>query len=95
MLAENTSKVCPADGRKQVIHMDRKRSRNTQTNMIDSRRNKRRYSYLDCLRNAVPVPTGPNGSTLYHLLLVGGLVAIEVTTSGFEQAGASFFEHSL
>ena len=75
--------------------MDRKRSKDTLRNMIASWRSGRRYSYLDCMRDAVPVPAGLNGSTLYHLLLVGGLVAIEVTTSGFEQAGASFFEHSL
>lgn len=75
--------------------MSRKRSRNTRASGIGTLKGRRRYSYLDCLRDAAPVPTGLNGTTLYHLLMVGGLVTVEVTASGFERAGASFFEHSL
>ena len=53
-----------------------------------------RYSYFDCLRDQVPVPTGLNGTTLYQLLMVGCMVLFVFTANGALESGASFFAHS-
>ena len=53
-----------------------------------------RYRYLDCLRDEAPTPTGLNGTTLYQVLMVGGMVALVVTVDGMQTSGKSFFEHS-
>ena len=54
---------------------------------------KKRYTYADCLRDAVPTPTGVNGTTLYQVLMVGGTVAFAVTASQVEESGISSLEH--
>lgn len=53
-----------------------------------------RYTYEDCLRDLAPVPTGVNGTTLYQLLAVGGLVVFTVTVNGVRNSGTDFLEHS-
>ena len=52
-------------------------------------RTTKRYTYVDCLRDAVPVPTGLNGTTLYQVLMVGASAAFMVTASQVERDGAS------
>ena len=32
-----------------------------------------RYSYIDCLRDEVPIPRGTSGSVLYQMLAVGSM----------------------
>ena len=53
-------------------------------------RRPKRYTYIDCLRDEVPVPTGSNGTTLYQMLMVGGMTAISVTAGGVSSDGVSF-----
>jgi len=59
---------------------------------IEARRPKR-YTYVDCLRDQVPVPTGDNGTTLFQALMVGGMTAITVTAGGVPSDGVSFLIH--
>lgn len=54
----------------------------------------RRFTYVDCLRDIAPAPTGINGTTLYSLLMVGGSVTVMVTANGFRSSGAEFLEES-
>jgi len=54
----------------------------------------RRYTYLDCLRGTAPAPTSPNGSTLFQVLMVGGMVTFMVTINGLRNAGPSFLLQS-
>lgn len=51
-----------------------------------------RYTYADCLRDEVPVPTGVNGTTLYRLLMVGGTVALAITADSIQESGIDFLE---
>ena len=53
-------------------------------------RRPKRYTYANCLRDEVPVPTKSNGTTLYQTLVVGGMTAIMVTISGVGAEGVSF-----
>ena len=48
------------------------------------------YSYIDCLRDEVPEPTGNDGTTLYQTLMVGGMTAVTFTASGVYSDGVSF-----
>lgn len=50
----------------------------------------RRYTYVDCLKGAVPVPNTPNGKTLFQILMVGGMVTFMVTINGIRHTGLSF-----
>ena len=54
----------------------------------------KRYTYIDCLRDEVPVPTGSNGTTLYQTLMVGGMTAVTFTASGVCNDGVSFLVYS-
>ena len=49
-----------------------------------------RYTYADCLRDVAPTPTGVNGTTLYQLLMVGGMVMFVVTVNGVHNSGTDF-----
>ena len=53
-------------------------------------RRPKRYTYLDCMRDEVPVPTGSNGTTLFQALMVGGMTAVTVTVGGVSSDGVSF-----
>lgn len=57
-------------------------------------KNNQRYTYRDCLKGAVPVPHGQNGSTLFQVLMVGGMVTFMVTINGLRNVGPSFFLQS-
>lgn len=57
-------------------------------------RRPRRYTYADCLRDEVPVPTGNNGTTLYQTLMVGGMTAVTFTASGVYSDGVSFLVYN-
>ena len=50
------------------------------------------YTYLDCLCDEAPAPTGTNGTTLYQALSVGGLVVFVVTANGIRNSGIDFLE---
>lgn len=52
-----------------------------------------RYSYADCLCDVAPTPTGVNGTTLYQLLMVGGMVTFVVTVNGVHNSGTNFLAH--
>lgn len=53
-----------------------------------------RYTYAQCLRGEVPVPTGANGKTLFQVLMVGGMVTFMVTANGLRNTGLEFFANS-
>ena len=92
-LAGKASRVKCTGGRKKVIELFNKRNRNTRDD-LKSKTGYFRYSYRDCLHDAVPVPTGLNGSTLYQLLMVGCMVTFVLSVNGVMESGASFFVHS-
>ena len=49
-----------------------------------------RFTYLDCLKGAVPAPGKTNGATLFQVLMVGGMVTFMVTVNGFRNTGFDF-----
>lgn len=52
------------------------------------------YTYIDCLRDEAPVPTGSNGTTLYQTLMVGGMTAVTFTANGIYNDGVSFLVYN-
>lgn len=54
----------------------------------------RRYTYLDALRGVVPVPQTSNGSTIFRVLMVGGMVTFMVTVNGIRHTGFAFLAQS-
>ena len=54
----------------------------------------KRYTYLDCLRGAAPVPTHVNGATIFQVLMVGGMVTFMVTINGLRNTGLDFLVNS-
>lgn len=52
------------------------------------------YTYIDCLRDEVPVPTGSSGTTLYQTLMVGGMTAVTFTANGIYHDGVSFLVYN-
>ena len=54
----------------------------------------KQYTYIDCLRDEVPVPTGGNGTTFYQTLMVGGMTAVTFTASGVCNDGVSFLVYN-
>ena len=69
--------------------MTKKRTTNRTSNQQT-----KHYTYVDCLRDAVPVPTGLNGTTLYQALMVGGSVTLAVTASQVSESGIDSLEHA-
>lgn len=57
-------------------------------------RNVKHYTYRDCLNGSAPVPHGKNGSTLFQVLMVGGMVTFMVTINGLHNVGPAFFLQS-
>ena len=57
-----------------------------------ARKQPERYTYIDCLRDVTPVPTGVNGTTLYQTLMVGSMVTVVTTANGVKSSGIGFFE---
>lgn len=53
-----------------------------------------RYTYSQCLRGEVPVPTHVNGSTLFQVLMVGGMATFMVTINGLRNTGFDFLASS-
>ena len=53
-----------------------------------------RFTYLDCLKGAVPAPGKTNGATLFQVLMVGGMVTFMVTVNGFRNTGFDFLVNS-
>ncbi len=49
------------------------------------------YSYIDCLKGAVPVPQNPAEKFIFQLLMVGGMVTFMATINGVLHSGLSFF----
>ena len=50
----------------------------------------KRFTYMDCLRGNVPVPTHVNGATIFQVLMVGGMVTFMVTVNGLRNTGFEF-----
>ena len=71
------------------IREAKKRAAQRKTRMC-ARKQPERYTYIDCLRDEAPVPTGVNGTTLYQTLMVGGMTAVTFTASGVYSDGVSF-----
>ena len=53
-------------------------------------RRPKRYTYIDCMRDEVPVPEGSNGTAIFQTLMVGGMTAVTVTVGGVSSDGVSF-----
>lgn len=53
-----------------------------------------KFTYLDCLRGATPVPKNVNGATLFQVLMVGGMVTFMVTINGLRNTGFGFLVNS-
>ena len=60
----------------------------------EAQREPRRFTYAECLRGEVPVPTRVNGSTLFQVLMVGGMVTFMVTFNGLRNTGFDFLANS-
>lgn len=54
----------------------------------------RRYTYLDCIRGTIPLPRNVNGSTIFQILMVGGMVTFMVTFNGLRNTGLGFVASS-
>jgi hypothetical protein len=53
--------------------------------------NKKRVTYFDCLAGRAPVPHDPFASSVFSLMMVGGMVSMMVTINGVQHAGTAFF----
>ena len=74
------------------IREAKKRAAQRKTRMC-ARKQPERYTYIDCLRDEAPVPTGVNGTTLYQTLMVGSMVTVVTTANGIRDLGIGFFEN--
>ena len=52
-----------------------------------------RYTYLDCLRDEVPVPTGANWST-YQLLMAGCTTLFMFIVTCLARSGTGYFTYT-
>lgn len=53
--------------------------------------NKRRCSYLDCLKGKASVPKERAGMLLFQALMIGGMVSIMTSFNGYRHSGLDFF----
>ena len=53
-----------------------------------------RYSYFDCLRDEVPIPSGPSGSALYHMLAVGSMTLLLFAVTCLGRRGTGYFTYT-
>lgn len=50
-----------------------------------------RFTYVECLKGAAPVPAGGPGKGIFQLLMVGGMVSVMATFTGVLHNGTAFF----
>ena len=53
-----------------------------------------RYSYFDCLRDEVPVPSGPGESALYRMLSAGCMTLLLFAVTCLSKLGTGYFTYT-